>query len=171
MFTLISDEPDQHLYQYRSLLLNIHWDELKLAHLTSITRACEQVCDVHKQMTSIILLRGAVNVDLSNEARRAGASLTSRFEKFNTGQAVVVEASGFMASLARSVITGINLIARSKAPQRVFQDAREGTEWLCSLPGQPEGIRGAEGVLWPAIEQIMRERSRHLSGAPKIASL
>ena len=171
MFTLINEEPDQYLYRYRSLLLNVHWDELKLAHLTSITRACEQICGEHKQMTSIVMLRGAVNVDLSNEARLAGANLTNRFERFNTGQAVVVEASGFMASLARSVITGINLVARSKAPQRVFQDAKEATEWLCSIPGQPEWVRGADPRLWPEIQRILDERSRNAAGAPKIASL
>ncbi len=171
MFALIKEEPDQYLYRFRSLLVIIHWDELQLAHLNSITRACEQICDEHKQMTSLIVMRGAVNVDLSNEARRAGANLTNRFEKFNTGQAVVVEASGFMASLARSVITGINLLARSKAPQRVFQDSQEGTLWLCGLPTQPPGIRGEGDKFWPPVQELLRERSRSAAGAPKIASL
>jgi hypothetical protein len=170
MFTLIREEPDQFLYQYRSLLLNIHWDELHLAHLQSITRACERIVEEHQQLTSIVVLRGAVNMDLSNEARKAGANLTMRFEKFSVGQAVVVEASGFMASMARSVITGINLIARAKAPQRVFQDAREATEWLCGLPAQPPALKEGVSKVWPAIEQLLRERSRKASGAPKIAS-
>jgi hypothetical protein len=170
MFTLIREEPDQFLYQYRSLLLNIHWDELHLAHLQSIARACEKVVDEHKQLTSIIVLRGAVNVDLSPEARKAGANLTMRFEKLSVGQAVVVEASGFMASMARSVITGINLIARATSPQRVFQDPREATTWLCGLPAQPPDIRTGLPKLWPAIEDLLRERSRSVSGPPKIAS-
>jgi hypothetical protein len=170
MFTLIHEEPDQFLYQYRSLLVNIHWNELQLAHLQSITRACEKLTDEHKQMTSLIVLRGAVNVDLSNDARKAGANLTMRFEKLSVGQAVVVEASGFMASMARSVITGINLIARAKSPQRVFQDPREATEWLCGLPAQPPDLRTGLPKLWPAIEALLRERSRADTGPPRIAS-
>jgi hypothetical protein len=170
MFTLISEEPDQFLYQYRSFLVNIHWDEFRLAHLHSITRACEKIVGEHKQMTSLIVLRGAVNVDLSTEARKAGANLTMRFEKLSVGQAVVVEASGFMASMARSVITGINLIARAKSPQRVFQDPREATEWLCGLPAQPAEIQTGLPRLWAAIEELLRERNRKVSGPPKIAA-
>jgi len=169
MFTLVKDEPDQHLYRHGSLLLIIHWNELQLQHLASITAACDQVVREHKQMTSLIIMRGAVNVDLSSDARRAGANLTNKYERYNTGQAIVVEASGFMASLARSVITGINLLARSKASQRVFQDSREATAWLCTLSAQPPAIRDSFGTLWPEIERLLVERSRSAAGQAKIA--
>lgn len=168
-FILVKDDPDQHLYRYNSLLLNIHWDELRLQHLTAIAAACDQIIKDHGSMTSLIVLRGAVNVDLSNETRRASASLTAKCNPYNTGQAVVVEANGFMASLARSVITGINLLARAKASQKVFQDTREATAWLLSLQAQPPGIRNSFGDLWPEIEQLLHQRSRSNAGQAKIA--
>ena len=168
-FTLVKDEPDQHLFRRGSFLLNIHWDELRLQHLISITNACEQIIKEHGSMTSLIIMRGAVNVDLSNETRRASASLTTKCNPYNTGQAVVVEANGFMASLARSVITGINLLARARASQRVFQDSREATAWLVSLPTQASEIRDSFDTIWPAIDKLLAERSRSVAGQARIA--
>ncbi len=169
-FILVKDEPDQHLYRHDSFLLNIHWDELRLQHLISIANVCDQIIKDHGSLTSLILLRGAVNVDLSNETRKASAALTAKCNPYNTGQAVVVEANGFMASLARSVITGINLLARAKTSQRVFQDTREATAWLVSLPAQPAGVRDELDTLWPQIEKIMQQRSRSSTGQARIAT-
>ncbi|NUP12542.1 MAG: hypothetical protein HOW73_41390 [Polyangiaceae bacterium] len=160
MFTLLKEETDQLLYRYSSLLVNIHWDELRLEQLASIATACEYVVAREGRLTSIIVMRGNVNIDLSAEARRAGASLTTRFEQYNTGQALVIESDGFRASLARSVITGIHLVARSRASQRVFQDPREATKWLCSLPKQPPEIASGFESIWPAFEKLLKERRR-----------
>jgi hypothetical protein len=168
-FTLVKDDPDQHLYRYGSLLLNIHWDELSLRHLTAIQSACDDIIKEHGSLTSLVVLRGAVNVDLSNETRRASANLTAKCNPYNTGQAVVVEANGFMASLARSVITGINLLARAKASQKVFQDTQEAAAWLLSLQSQPPPIRGSFAELWPDIEKLLQERSRTNAGQARIA--
>ena len=74
-----------------------------------------------------------------------------------------------MASLARSVITGVNLVARAKTNQRVFQDPREAAEWLLGLPSQPAPLRGAFPRLWPHIQEIMRIRSRTEAGQARIA--
>jgi hypothetical protein len=169
-FILVKDEPDQHLYRHDSFLLDIHWDELRLQHLISIANVCDQIIKDHGSLTSLILLRGAVNVDLSNEMRKASAALTAKCNPYNTGQAVVVEANGFMASLARSVITGINLLARAKTSQRVFQDTREATGWLVGLPSQPAGIQGEFDTLWPQIDKIMQQRSRASAGQARIAT-
>lgn len=169
MFTLVKDEPDQHLYRYRSLLLNIHWDELRLEHLNSIAAACESVIKECGSMTSIVVMRGGVNVDLSTEARRAIADMMPRFDRHNRAQAVVVEADGFMASLARSVITGINLVARNRANQKVFQSSEEATRWLLELPAQPTDLRGSFGTVWPHVERLLRERSRSATASPRIA--
>ena len=114
-------------------------------------------------------MRGSVNVDLSNETRRAAANLTAKCNPYNTGQAVVIEANGFMASLARSVITGINLLARAKASQKVFQDTREAAAWLLSLQAHPPQLRGSFADLWPDIEKLLNERSRSNAGAARIA--
>ena len=160
MFTLLHELPDQFLYGYGSLLVNVHWDELRLHHLGIITDVCDGIVKRHDKLTSIIVLRGNVNVDLSAETRTAAANLTARFEKGNNGQAIIIEADGFRASLARSVITGINLFARSRASQRVFQNPKEATEWLCTLPTQPPDLRNQVDGIWTAFEKILRDRKK-----------
>lgn len=160
MFTLVKDEPDQHIYQYGSLCLNIHWDLFHVVHLQSISDVCDMIVKQHNQLSSVVILRGEVNFDLSAETRRAAATMTTRFERYNLGQAVIIESDGFRASMARSVITAINLFARSRAPQRVFQDPREAMQWVCSLPKQPPEIRNGVAPLWTAFDRLLKERSR-----------
>jgi hypothetical protein len=169
VFKLVKDDPDQHLYLYQSFLLNIHWNDMRVQNIAAIAQVCDQVIKEHRTLTSLVFLRGAINVDLSTEMRKAAASLTERFNPYSAGQAMVIEANGFMASLARSVITGVNLVARAKTNQRVFQNPREGAEWLLELPSQPPALRGSFPKLWPHIQEIMHLRSRAEQGQARIA--
>ncbi len=157
MFAVIKHSPDQQIFHYRSLLLNIHWDEWTSEHLSTISDACAKLVKEWGQMCSIVIMRGDINVDLSSETRRVGAELTSKFEHYNRGQAIVVEADGFRASMVRSVITGINLVARSRAKQRVFKDPEEATYWLCTLDTQPAEIRDTHAQTWAEIDKLLRE--------------
>jgi hypothetical protein len=148
---------EQHFYRYHSLLLNVHWGELKLEHLVTISGACETLVREHGSMSSVIVMRGEFSMDLSSDMRRAGANLTTKFEAHNLGQAMVIEADGFRSSMARSVITAVNLLARSRARQRVFKDPLEGVLWLCALEGQPSEIKEASSRIWPAVQRLLGE--------------
>jgi hypothetical protein len=160
MFTLFKQLPDQRLYRWRSLVLNVHWNEFRLEHFKAISESCAAVVGEHKQMSSIVVMRGEFSFNLTPEARRAGAALTKEWENYNTGQALIVEADGFKASLARSLITGVNLLARSKARQRVFKDPQEATQWVCELDGQTPEIRKAHPDLWAEIQRLLRDLPR-----------
>lgn len=155
MLETVLIRPDQHLYRYKSLLFTFQWDEFRLEHMVSITGACETVVREHGQMSSVIVMRGETNIDLSNDMRKAASNMISRFDSFNIGQAIVIEADGFRASMARSVITGINLLARAKAKQRVFQSPHEAVVWISALESQPPEIRDAVDQTWPAFEKLI----------------
>jgi len=157
MFTLVKQLTDQRLYRWRSLLLNIHWNEFRLEHFKAINDACALIVGEHQQMSSIVVMRGQFHFDLTPEARRAGAALTKEWEGFNTGQAIIIEADGFKASLARSLITGVNLLARSKARQKVFKDPREASQWVCALENQTPELRDSLPRIWPALQQMLAD--------------
>ena len=157
MFTLVKQLSDQRLYRWHSLLLNIHWNEFRVEHFRAINDACAMIVGEHQQMSSIVVMRGQFHFDLSPEARRAGAALTKEWEGYNTGQAIVIEADGFKASLARSLITGVNLLARSKAKQKVFKDPREASQWVCALENQTPELRDALPRIWPALHQMLAD--------------
>jgi len=169
MFKLVRDDPDQHLYVHKSFLLNIHWDDMRVQNITALAGVCDQIVKQHGSLTSLVFLRGGINVDLSSDMRKAAAMLTEKFNPHSTGQAMVIEAGGFMASLARSVITGVNLLARAKTTQKVFQNPQEAAEWLLGLPTQPPEIRDSFPKLWPHIQEIMHQRSRSDAGQARIA--
>ena len=160
MFTLFKQLPDQRLYRWRSLLLNVHWNEFRVEHFKVLADACAAIVGEHKQMSSIVVMRGEFSFNLSPEARRAAAAMTKEWESFNTGQALIVEADGFKASLARSLITGVNLLARSKARQRVFKDPHEATQWVCGIEDQPEEIRRATKLVWNEFERMLGDLPR-----------
>jgi len=155
MFTEMVKAPHQHLYRYRSLLINFHWEEFELDHFRTLGRVCTTLVKDHGQMSSIVVMRGQFNFSLTPEARKAGASLTKEFAATNTGQAILIEADGFRASLARSLITGVNLLSGSRSKQRVFQEARETVPWLCGLENQPPEIRDQATPLWEAFQKLL----------------
>jgi hypothetical protein len=157
MFTLLKQITDQRLYRWRSLLLNIHWNEFRVEHFRAINEASAEIVGEHQQMSSIVVMRGQFHFDLSPEARRAAAALTKEWEGYNTGQAIIIEADGFKASLARSLITGVNLLARSKAKQKVFKDPREATQWVCALENQTPEVRTSLPRAWASLEQMLAD--------------
>ena len=106
-------------------------------------------------MSSIVVMRGQFNFSLTPEARKAGAALTKEFAATNTGQAIVIEADGFRASLARSLITGVNLLSGSRSKQRVFQVAKESVPWLCALENQPAEIRDDAARIWDEFKKLL----------------
>lgn len=157
MFETIKLTPEQHFYRYHSLLLNVHWGELRPAHFMAIGGACETLVREHGKLSSIVVMRGDYTIDLSSEMRQAGAHLTTKLEPFNLGQAMVIEADGFRFSMSRSVITAVNLLARSRAKQRVFKDPLEGLAWLCELDGQPAEVRDAAPRLASGLSRLLKE--------------
>ena len=157
LFRLVKQTRDMRLYRWQSLVVNFHWNEFQAEQFRDIGKICTEVVAEHGQMSSIIVMRGDISLNLDAETRREGAALTKEFETVNTGQALVMEADGFKASLARSLITGVNLLARSKARQRVFKDPKEAAEWVCTLADQPSDIRDGLPRVWAELQRLLSD--------------
>ena len=54
---------------------------------------------------------------------------------------VLVEGHCLMGRVLRTFILLINLLARSKAPTKVFGSLAEAAAWIEKLPGQPQSMR------------------------------
>jgi hypothetical protein len=82
------------------------------------------------RMESFTSLDGAVRKEL--EAR------TRATERYSRASVVILPANGFAASIVRGVLTGLQLVTRSKVPTAVFGSVEEGCTWLApKLPGAP----------------------------------
>jgi hypothetical protein len=133
-----------------SLVVSVHPRASTVEDLRFIHGACQRIAAEHTQMCSLTLLLQA-GMGLDGPTRDAAKALASDFRDVSIGQAIVYGGEGLQASLVRSVLTGVNLLARARAPQRVFTRANEAVRWLSGLPQQVPELRDAERV-WAALE-------------------
>lgn len=70
--------------------------------------------------------------------------------------AVVMTDSGFTAALARSVLTGLMLVARPAYATKVFSSEREASGWICAELDEIEAACGPVEELHAAILELDR---------------
>jgi hypothetical protein len=107
------------------------------------------------EMASVGLLQvigeGATAPDAG--VRAALAAMLKENEARIVASAVVFEATGFRASLIRSIVIGISMLSRPKCPHTVFGSVGEGIAWLSGRVGGSDGARHAVGMQ-VAIERL-----------------
>ncbi len=83
-----------------------------------------------------------ISLSMPQDARELSTAITKEFQPYYCGVCEVIEGKGFGASVARSVVAGIRLVARSSAPARVFSDVATASSWLGALmnPGDTDKV-------------------------------
>jgi hypothetical protein len=71
---------------------------------------------------------------LDETLRRASVEMMGQLGKDLRAVACVIEGTGFKASIARSVLVGIQLLLRSPVPIRFFRSMEEAAPWLQGHP-------------------------------------
>jgi hypothetical protein len=67
------------------------------------------------------------------DVRRDSAAMISRHGANLKGVACVIEGGGFRSSITRSVLSGIVLFSRNKAPIKMFATVAEASAWVDSI--------------------------------------
>jgi len=81
------------------------------------------------------------------EARKAAAVVTQEFSSTIAGQATLIEGSGFQSAAVRAIISGIDMMARSRAPKKVFAELRPCADWcVARRPWQGEALATAAEI-------------------------
>jgi hypothetical protein len=65
--------------------------------------------------------------------RRESARLQKAAEAYTRGVAWIVPSNGFVGAAARAVLGGIQMLSRTRSPQKIFAVPEEGADWLVSL--------------------------------------
>lgn len=150
MFEVVGEiEGGVRVLRHASLVVSLHPRPSNTQDLTCIHRICRRVVGEHPQMSSITILLQA-GMELDGPTRDAAKALASDFRETSIGQAIVFGGHGLHASVVRSILTGVNLVAGARAPQRVFKSTEEGVRWVCALPQQDPQLRDADRV-WSAL--------------------
>jgi hypothetical protein len=87
-----------------------------------------------------------ISLSMSQEARDLSTTITKEFQPYYCGVCEVIEGKGFGASVARSVVAGIRLLARSSAPAKVFSEIDAASTWLGGLMSPSEPERAAKAL-------------------------
>lgn len=69
----------------------------------------------------------------SDKTRDAVMKHFDRTEPYFRGSAIIIEATGFIGAMVRSVAAGVTLIRRSAVKSKVFDDVGPGVRWLATM--------------------------------------
>ena len=156
--TVQHDSPDFRILQWGSLLVAVWARTPNVSDLTimapyerlAIARSSCKIC-VLTVLQNLVLTQPP-----SDDLRHAAASLTREFAANVLGTATVIDAPGLVGSIARSFITGVNLLARSITPTKVFKSVEEAMGWFISLPEQSPTMVADAPEIVAALEQQLR---------------
>lgn len=150
-------EPGHHGYGYRSFTL-AHYEHLPTADDFRVMReAYRTVAAREGRLCSVTLLDCQMKMALDEETRRISNETTAEFVDVTDGGAVVLTMTGLKGSFFRTVISGINLVARNSKPFEVFRDWEPAVRWLVELEGQPDYLRGSASALVDALRPKLGE--------------
>lgn len=88
------------------------------------------------------VLPGA-GLSMDGESRKVAAEITNEYEPSIRAQATLIEGTGFQGAAVRAIVSGIDLMTRSRAPKKVFGEVRPAVDWCLthrpfrSEPGVP----------------------------------
>lgn len=144
---VIFEEPEFTLATFENALLWSFRGETSLARI-------ERALPVHQMLAKkypkgfavMTIVSQAVPLAMPNDAREMGTRITRDFQPHYCGICEVIEGSGFRGSVARSVVAGVRLVARSSCPAKVFADVDSASRWLGALmaPGAGAEKMGLE---------------------------
>jgi hypothetical protein len=106
---------------------------------------------------SILEVTGSYIVPLSKEARDAAVELTRATASHVSCCAVVFDREGFMASVIRSIVTTLQLLARPGYPLRVFATMPAALAWIESRLDEPSRAEFDATAIAKAVEALRVE--------------
>ncbi|HEX2734478.1 MAG TPA: hypothetical protein VHM70_22880 [Polyangiaceae bacterium] len=109
------------------------WHErISVEGVESVARVFARLSEAHaeKGFGFLTIIENEADVSTSPAARNAMSKALTDHERCLRAAAIAYEADGFKATIVRSVVTAINLIAGARFPNRVFRDNREALKWL-----------------------------------------
>ncbi len=140
--TVYSQEPGYVVAVTGRCLIQIISDRMTSTTISLTRRALADLADRHDSFGFLAVLESSAKLTMEPDLRESVDAYVRRYSTRFTGAAIVFEATGFQATVVRSVVTAINLASRASHPTKVFDDVRTGCSWLGRLtPGEPTAAR------------------------------
>lgn len=139
------------------LVVAIWGREAEVDDLRQIAAAQRRAIAQYGHCVAITIIRAKPTMGVSSEIRAVAAENLREIGDVNRGTAMVVEAGGARAIFFRSIITSVNLLARTSTPQKVFKAINEAVDWVLTRPGiDPATAAASEQII--AATHVLADR-------------
>ena len=130
------------------LVVAIWGREAEIGDLQQIAVAQRRAIAKHHHCAAVTIIRARPTLGVSPEIRALAAENLREIANVNRGTAMVVEAGGARAIFFRSIITSVNLLARTTTPRKVFTTIDAAIGWVLTRPGiEPETAAASEQIV------------------------
>jgi hypothetical protein len=101
-----------------------------LAGIADCRRVFKHLCTRSAPFGFFTVIDPAAGTSMSAEARTALAAVLREYENNITAATIVLEATGFTASIVRSVVSAIHFALRPKYAFKIHTDTWTAAQWL-----------------------------------------
>jgi hypothetical protein len=159
LWHLVTRQPDYVLASWHRIFCVIWRRETTEDAARHLRDACAEFAKKHPRGIGLLTVveSGASSPPLP--ARRAIASFLAEGSAYIRCSAVVVEGSGFRMAAARSIVTGLTLLARQRYPHRVC-DLREAGQMFAELLTAATGAAVSEAAFRASLDQLREDLRR-----------
>ncbi len=110
----------------------------------------------HGRISLLQVVTGAMG-KVDDATKKKAAEMTTALESVAVGSAVVIPGNTAGAMILRTVVSGINLLSRSRTPTKTMGSVAEALAWLCSLKDQDPAL---SSVKVAEIESLFSTKSK-----------
>jgi len=142
--------------------LVVHWQTETQGQ--AVAELASLLASLANESGSVALLQviGDQATSPDGATRAALAAMLKANETRIIASAVVFEATGFRASMIRSIVIGISMLSRPKCPHTVFESTNAGSAWLSQHLKASGSPHHSPEVIELAINRL-RQRARLVS--------
>jgi hypothetical protein len=147
---------------WRRLVVHVFEGKLTVDDMARLDRAGTEWMKKEPGRVAELVIVHPSNARMTGEERSAMAALIKKRESTRAASATVVLATGLVGAMHRSVLTGLQLIAPSPHPMKVFGATAEAVAWLSPHVQSVCGAEATSAAVLAAVDELCRSfRANH----------
>lgn len=149
---VVEANPRAFVGAWADVVITVWRADIELSDVQATARAQELAGGKAGRFASIAYVEPAA-LRVSDEARAEATRVTELGGTRLVGIGVVLPIGGFRGAIARTVATGVHMMSRSQAQQKMFEHVHDAAPWVLELLGHPVSLGP---TLAEAVEEARR---------------
>jgi hypothetical protein len=144
------------------IFIDVFYAPPTIARLDELYRHERALVDRVGRHAVLSIIDPGVGKEMGDDARKRARAISLEMEQYTIGHSFIVLGNGFFSAMARSIIAGIQLVSRTKAPWRVTSDANDGITFVAELVRLEGGVVD-DVALRALVERVLPPAARRAS--------